>query len=316
MNVPPVSRSDPLPDITVVIPCYNREDTVEAAVRSVLDQDYAGAFAVIAVDDGSTDRTREVLETITDPRLSVMSNTGSKGACGSRNTGAFAGQGAWIAFQDSDDLWLPGKLTAQMAQIARWSGDRPCIAAYCGMEIRGGNDPDSPIIDRVPNADRPAAWGDIVPELIWTSLISTQTLVVRRDVFEAVGGFDPDMPALQDWDLMLRVAPRGDVAFVDETLVVQRMSGNSITKSAKKRVDAQMRLLGNHRDIWQAYPQAQAHHYHRIAGGYRRLGQFKSAADAAAEAARLSPKCMKYKLNSAYLRALAFRAQHSAGQRS
>ncbi len=296
------------PLVTVVIPCYNREESAAEAVGSVLAQDAGMAFEVIAVDDGSQDRTLEVLRAISDPRLRVMSNPGPKGACGARNAGAAAGSGTWIAFQDSDDLWLPGKLARQMEAVARWEGN--CVAVYCAMEIRDG---EGRVTGSVPEPSlRPCA-GFILADLVWGSMVSTQTLVVRRDVFEQVGGFDPEMPALQDWDLMLKVAQAGDVAFVDDELVVQRMSGNSITRSAAKRLEAQERILRGHAALWKNYPRAQAHHLYRIAGARRRAGDRARAAEAVAAACRLEPGILKYRAMAAYLRLLALLPQRRAG---
>ncbi len=290
--------------LTVVIPCYNRADSVAAAVQSVLDQDWPAAqagkpgFEVIAVDDGSTDATLAVLRGIADPRLRVIENPGPKGACGARNAGARAGSGAWIAFQDSDDLWRPAKLRRQMAALAAAGPD--CVAVYCGMEIRGA---DGGIAGRVPDpAARGPRAGAILPALVWTSLVSTQTLIVRRDAFEAAQGFDPAMPALQDWDLMLRVAAEGPVAFVEEALVEQRLSGNSITRSSAKRVDAQERLLRNHAGLWARHPAAAAYHHYRIAGGHRRLGAYRPARAAAEAAARLAPGQWRYRAMAAWLK--------------
>ena len=285
--------------VCVVIPCFNREDTVAEAVKSVLDQDQP-AMEVIAVDDNSTDRTLEVLREIDDPRLRVVRNPGRGGPSSTRNYGAGLSDAPWIAFQDSDDLWLPGRLSRQMARLAE--GD--FVAAYCGMQVKADTDPSTPVTRVVPDriANRPLE-GDIRQSLARTSFISTQMLTLRRDVFDRAGGFDEDLPALEDWDLMLRIAQIGPVAFVDDDLVVQRMSGNSITRSNSKRLTAQARIIVKHADLLAGYPDVLAHHHHRLAGGYRLAGDHSKAADHAFAAFRTKPGNVKYLGNALYLRA-------------
>ncbi|TFL17129.1 glycosyltransferase family 2 protein [Jannaschia formosa] len=269
--------------VAVVVPCRDRAATVGEAVASVLAQDYPD-LEVVAVDDGSGDGTVAVLEAIADPRLRVLRNPGPPGVSGARNHGVAATEAPWIAFQDSDDLWRPGKLRRQMARLAEGGH----VAAYCAMEV--SRDPGSPAAARIPAPDHPGPLeGDILPALAQGSFVSTQTLVLRRDVFAAAGGFDTGLRALVDWELMLRVAQAGPVAFVDAPLVVQRMQPNSITRSATARLAAQMRILDRHGALLARYPGALARHHDRLAGGHRRAGDWAAAAHHAGQAARLAP---------------------------
>lgn len=283
--------------VDVIIPCHNRADTVVEAVASVLDQDWPD-LGVIAVDDHSADETVAVLETIGDPRLRIAANTGRPGVSATRNLGVQLSQAPWIAFQDSDDVWLPGKLAKQMARLE----GTECVAAYCGMLVKADARAETPVQARFPDpAIRPLE-GDILPSLARGSYLSTQMLVIRRDVFDRVGGFDEELQALVDWELMLRVAQEGPIAFVDEDLVVQRMSENSITRSSRKRLDAQARILGKHEPLLARYPGVLAHHHHRLAGAYRDFGEFGPAATHAFAAWRADPGRVKYAVNTLYLR--------------
>lgn len=281
-----------IPQVSVVIPCYNRESSVREAVESVLTQDFTD-IEVIAVDDNSSDGTFAVLETITDPRFRAVRNPGPRGAASNRNHGASLARAPWIAFQDSDDLWLPGKLSKQMAQLQ----DSDFVAGYCGMLVKENADPDTPVIDRHPDPAISPLSGDILPSLIRVSYLSTQILVIRRDVFEAVRGFDTDLPALEDWELMLRIAMEGPVAFLDEDLVIQRMSANSITRSDSRRVAAQEMILARHRETITGFPGMLAFHHHRLAGGYRMLGDRRRAAAHARAAWAAAPGHPKYLAN-------------------
>lgn len=288
------------PRVSVIIPCHNREDTILDAVQSVLDQDFRD-LDVICIDDASTDRTMEVLATIKDPRLRWADNTGPRGPSAARNCGVALSDADWIAFQDSDDIWLPGKLSAQMSRLE----DSDFVAAYCGMLIKEDAHPDTPVQGRIPDRTITPLEGDILPSLTRQSYISTQMLVIRRNVFDAVGGFDEDLLALVDWELMLRVAGQGPVAFVDEDLVVQRMSGNSITNSSRKRLGAQEYVLEKHSDLLAQYPEALAGHHHRLAGGYRLFADWRPAARHATLARRAAPCNLRHWAYAAYLRSRA-----------
>lgn len=275
--------------VTVVVPCFNRAGTAEAAVRSVLAQTYPH-FDVVAVDDGSEDATLAVLNSINDPRLTVLQNTGPKGVCGARNTGAANAKGTWIAFQDSDDLWHPEKLEKQIAKVK--SGNP--VAVYCAMAIVKGEGLTKKQVGRVPRADATGHTGDIRKAVADTSLISTQTLMIRKDIFAETLGFDPDFEALVDWELMIRVAEKGQIAFVDEELVTQRLSDNSITRSTRKRLTAQEKLLAKHHALIAHYPVALAKHHFRIAGAQRQFRQFDQAALNLRNAIRHNPRRPKY----------------------
>lgn len=288
------------PRVSVVIPCHNRADTIVEAIRSVLEQTY-GDLEVIVVDDASTDDTVAVVEAMGEARVRVAHNPGPRGPSAARNCGVALSDAPWIAFQDSDDIWLPDKLAAQMAQLE----DSPFVASYCGMLIKADTQPGTPTQDRVPHPDTAPLSGDILPSLTQGSYISTQMLVIRRDVFDAVGGFDADLSALVDWELMLRVAQEGPVDFVDQDLVVQRMSDNSITRSTRKRLAAQEYVLAKHGSLLARYPGALARQHHRVSGGHRTFGNYRAAADHAAQALKAGPWRLRDALKAMVLRARA-----------
>ncbi len=285
--------------VSVVVPCYNREDTVKEAIQSVLDQDW-DSLEVIAVDDTSTDKTLDVLKSIADPRLRIVSNTEGSGVSSARNLGIrlAAADAEWIAFQDSDDVWKPEKLTAQMSSLLQKPDH---VASFCGMEVKADSHPDTPVDKRYPDLSISPLSGDILPSLVKGSYLSTQMLVIRKDVLEKLGGFDEDLKALVDWELMLRVAQEGYVDFIADDLVIQRMSENSITRSSRKRVDAQQHILTKHKELLSRYPDVLAHHNHRIAGALRAFQDYKLALPFAREAACRKPTNLKYLASFFYL---------------
>ncbi|PFG38849.1 glycosyltransferase involved in cell wall biosynthesis [Georgenia soli] len=286
------------PAVSVVIASYNRAATIEQAVASVLRQTFTD-LEVVVVDDGSTDDTVARVRSIEDPRVRVLTSSTNAGVSAARNRGIAESTGEWVAFQDSDDEWLPTKLEKQLARLA------PCGAAddghhaspayvgsYCGMLVLGGlqsEDGARMRVQYVPESRLGHLDGEILPTLLRTSVISTQTMIARRDLLLRVGGFDEELRSLVDWDLAIRLARLGPWAFVDEPLVLQRFSHNSLTHDVQRRLRSTIRVVGKNRDLLGARPAVLAEHYRTIAGAYRRLGQYAQAREYLRGALALRP---------------------------
>lgn len=273
------------PAVSVIVPAFNRRDSIVDAVRSVLRQTFRD-IEVLVVDDGSTDDTIAALGAVDDPRVRLLAHTTNRGVSAARNTGLREAAADWIAFQDSDDEWLPAKLEKQMTRLAGFGSG--AVACYCGMAIvEQCNDRAS--LRYVPPSSLKVVEGDILPALLETSFVSTQTLVVRGDALRAVGGFDEALPALVDWECMLRLTARGPIAFVDEPLVVQRFSGNSLTRDRRRRAEARRMIVEKHERLIGADRIRLAHHHRAIAGEYRRVGDYATGLGYALKALRLDP---------------------------
>ena len=288
------------PSVTVVIPAFNRVGTIRAAVESVLSQSYAD-LELLVVDDGSSDGTMSALAGMSDPRLRLLANPCNMGPSAARNTGIRAARGDWVAFQDSDDEWLSDKLAKQMVRIALTGPG--CVAAYCGMLIDAPKDgslgPGG--VRYYPDASLGAREGNLLEALLRRSLISTQTLIARRDALLKIGGFDESLPALEDWDCVLQLARLGSFAFVDEALVKQYFSPNSITRNRAKWASARERVVAKNLDLLQLRPKVLAGHYRSIAGESRRLGQLAKAKSAIRKALGATPGDLTLWLLMAYL---------------
>ncbi|TPE63346.1 glycosyltransferase [Sandaracinobacter neustonicus] len=277
--------------MSVVIPAYNREATIETAVRSVLSQTRP-PLEVIVVDDGSADATAARVEAIADPRVRLIRQPNG-GISAARNSGIRESRGNWIAFQDSDDEWLPRKLERQLATLAAATDDP--VAVYCGLLITGtADDPATGRTGRQRIAYHPDpavthVSGHILPTLMATNPISTQTLLARRQTLIDIGMFDTSLKSLVDWDIAIRLAEQGSIAFTDEPLVIQRFTPNSITRDRAKRVDSWIALLNKHSARFEQHPKAHLFHLHRIAGNLRHMGEHKRAAPWFAEARSLAP---------------------------
>ena len=198
------------PFVSVIIPTHNRSWILKEAVDSVLDQKNC-AFELIVVDDGSTDDTPELLRSYGDRLIAVRQN--NRGVSAARNAGIRRASGSLIAFLDSDDCWLPGKLQAQAAFFE----GRP-DALICQTQeawIRNG------VRVNPKNRHRKRS-GMIFEPSLHLCLVSPSAVMMRRTLFDTVGVFDETLPACEDYDLWLRVSCRFPVFLVDAPLVVKR----------------------------------------------------------------------------------------------
>ena len=226
--------------VSVVIPTYNRAATLPRAIKSVLAQDYDN-LELIIVDDASTDETAEVLSHVDDPRMRVIVHEKNKGAAGALNTGGHAARGDIIAFQDSDDEWLDGKLSRQMQALSAAPED--CVCVYC-MKIVYGRGPDYVRGKRrivcVPGPEVEKVSGDMRLALAHKNIVSNQTVVCRRDAFLRVRGFDERLYNSVDWDFTSRLAALGSFAYVDEPLVNTYIQTDSISRLSPKTPYSQL----------------------------------------------------------------------------
>ena len=274
--------------MSVVIPAYNRAATIRVAVESVLRQS-RGDFELIVVDDGSSDGTVAAVEAVADPRLRLVRAPRNGGAAAARNLGVAEARAPWVAFQDSDDEWMPLKLEKQMARLPEGT---PHVGVYCGLLTLGGLDGDSGGRTEIryrPEPERTPVEGDILAPLLESNMVSTQTLVVRRDVFHDLGGFDELLPAMEDWDFALRLARRGSIAFVDEPLVHQRFSPNSLTRDLARQLRTHDLIVAKNLDLYESRPDLLARAYYIMAGDHRRSGNLPQARRYLALARRARP---------------------------
>ena len=204
------------PLVSIIIPTYNREAQLRDAVQSVFAQTYA-EWELLVIDDGSTDGTRAYLETLTDARVRPLPHDHCGNPALLRNVAARAARGAYFAFLDSDDVWLPAKLALQVDdQLAHpecgWS-----YTGYVHMDEQGQGDQW--------RSDRPwvpyAGW--ILENVITVqAMIAMPTIMVERRVFESVGGFDESIHGCEDYDLAIRLAAASPVTVVPAPLAKKR----------------------------------------------------------------------------------------------
>jgi glycosyltransferase involved in cell wall biosynthesis len=211
------------PSISVIIPTRNRAEYIGEAIESVLNQNIPdGDLDIWVIDDASQDNTSEVLATFT-PQINILRLNQSKGVAHARNQGIRQSTGHWLAFLDSDDQWLPGKLEIQMEAIASDPNIGLCFTDYAVNE----QDPDE-IWRQVAVYSRRQGERNFA-NLFRGNFIGTLTVLLRRDCWEMVGGFDETLIRGSDYDLWLKVAERWRLWRIPQVLANYRRHGNSLT---------------------------------------------------------------------------------------
>ncbi|MFZ4288419.1 glycosyltransferase family 2 protein [Variovorax sp. HJSM1_2] len=228
--------SHQFPRISVVIPCYNAERYIAAAIESVLAQEWPD-LQIVVVDDGSKDASAQIIQQRFPQVLLVQQP--NQGVAAARNTGIAASNGEWIAFLDADDLWLPGKLHRQWQSL---ESNAEAQMAYTAWQTWESSDatPTPAFLSQLENDAHDAAkWqgasGWIYPQLLLDCVVWTSTVLMQRTLLREIGGFNTTLRIGEDYDLWLRASRRTPIARVNAPTALYRQHPESITKSAPQK---------------------------------------------------------------------------------
>ncbi|ATH07299.1 hypothetical protein BIY24_04910 [Halobacteriovorax marinus] len=195
--------------ISVIIPTFNREKFLSRAVESVLSQSYT-EFELIIVDDGSTDNSyHEVKKYLKDSRVRYLYQS-NQGVSSARNLGVFVSSGEWVSFLDSDDEWDSKKLEEQLSYINEHS-------EYSIIHCQENWFRNSKRVNLPKQYIKKG--GDIFRDCLYLCAISPSTVMIKRDLFERLGGFSRDFIVCEDYELWLRICVEHRVGLVDKALV-------------------------------------------------------------------------------------------------
>jgi glycosyltransferase involved in cell wall biosynthesis len=211
------------PTVTIVIPTYNRLAFVQQAIASVIAQTYTH-WELIVVDDGSDDGTTEAVICRPDQRIRFLGLPHGGNVAALRNNGVSAGSGEWLAFLDSDDLWIPEKLEIQMQSLLQ-QGKRWGYGGYALMDEMM-----QPMPNKAGIFHPYSGW--IIKEILSTEAsVNIGTLLIQRSLFNEVGGFNPDPKLLfrEDYELVVRLAMRSEALACSELLMRVREHRNRAT---------------------------------------------------------------------------------------
>jgi glycosyltransferase involved in cell wall biosynthesis len=237
------------PTVSVVMPTHNRAGMLSRAIESVLIQTHSD-LELIVVDDGSTDETPAIVAAIADPRIVYVRLEARSGAAVARNTGIRHARGALIAFQDSDDQWVPTKVALQLEVLTRLGPDVGAV----GGRWQAGDDVGAPEVA----AQGLETGGDYEPELLDGRCLITPVWLIRRSLLDELGLFDERMPCLEDWDLMLRLSQRTTMRAVPEIVLIKFGAPDSLGADIERRALAMAEILRRHGQRFLAYPKRHA----------------------------------------------------------
>ena len=225
-------RAD-MPLISIIMPAYNGEKTIRETVESVISQTESD-WELIAIDDGSQDSTVEILSSIGDPRVKVLSYSNA-GPSASRNRGIAHARGDYISFIDADDLWTPDKLESQLQAL---QNNPQAAVAYSWIDFI---DESSQFARR---GSHLSVNGNVYANLLIVNFLeSGSNPLIRREALTEVGGFDESLTHGEDWELWLRLAASYDFVAVPSAQVLYRVGSISATSNVAKQEAGMLRVI-------------------------------------------------------------------------
>lgn len=238
-----------MPKITVVIPAYNGERTIRETIKSLQQQTFQD-FELIVINDGSTDRTVEVVESINDNRIKVFSYE-NRGLSTARNCGITRASAEFITFIDADDLWTSDKLELQLAALKK---NPEAGVAYSWTSFMNVNERGQPI-SFLPSPQYSFS-GNVYKQLLMGDFIlSGSNVMIRREAIDSAGEFEPTLKSCEDWDYWLRLAARWHFVVVPKYQILYRRTPRAM--SSKVEVMKEASLIAMERAYEAAPPELQ-----------------------------------------------------------
>jgi glycosyltransferase involved in cell wall biosynthesis len=222
------------PLVSVIIPAFNAAGFIKETIDSVLVQTM-NDFELIIVDDGSTDRTGEVVKAINDRRIIYHYQANSGLPAGPRNTGASLARGKYLAFLDHDDVWLPRKLAEQMKVLSR--DPKIALISTNAYFLFGSERSAVPLITEIKQS------GYLTERTFFQgNKIIQSTVLVSKAVFVSLGGFNEarELKAVEDYDLWLRIYAQAPCYFLADCLAYYRRTDNSTYGGELKSAQREM----------------------------------------------------------------------------
>lgn len=240
------------PTVSVIIPYFNGEHFIGDAVKSVLTQTFK-ELEVIIVDDGSADKSKEVLEKYTsDSRVICLAHEKNRGIPAARNTGIRHSRGEYIAFLDQDDIWRQKKLAMQI-QLLREDRDGEIGLVFSDIEtIHDIDGRKKRWISKAPQGIGEKSRAEVVKALFLKYFVPIVSATVRRECFDKLGLLDETiLSGSDDYEFCFRVAMKYRLAYIEEPLVTRRIHGKNFTDVQKFYPD-NLKILGK---VVEAFPE-------------------------------------------------------------
>lgn len=282
-----------MPIVSVIIPTYNRKTYVQEAIDSVLAQTYTN-YEIIVVDDGSTDKTNEMLQIRYENQIRYVWQE-NQGESAARNRGIEMAQGKYIAFLDSDDLWLPYKLEKQ-TKILNARPEVALVSSEAWLINSLGEKIGNQLLGRNANSESLNT-----EQLCLENKIVASTVLLRRSASDLVNNFNVNIQYGEDWDLWLRLSLNWELMSIPEPLAMYRQHSDSQNQfpnpeKAKALLEDRLTMLRNLFTLAPEYfsptrqQEIEAHHYAKTAFMHYAIGHAKIAQQYLGHAANLHPQ--------------------------
>jgi glycosyltransferase involved in cell wall biosynthesis len=290
-----------MPRVSVLLTCYNHLQHLPDALGAVFAQTFTD-YEVLALDDGSSDGTREYLQA-QGATVFPMFNETNLGTYATLNVGLDRASGEFVAILNDDDVWAPTKLEQQVAALDARPNCALCHTSGWFIDDQGERIPGEPMGFPFPKSGT----GNLLPILVERNQMITSAVLARTQVLRELGGFDPSFFGFGDWQMWLRVARHHGIAFVDEPLTLYRVHPGNASKAATVMEQESLRIR-EWITQWEAEEldpsslRAFATNWRCIGGSREILGDRLGARTAFAHAFRLTrdPKAL-YRLVRSYL---------------
>lgn len=242
-------------DVSIIMPTYNRADTLPRAVQSVLDQSHQH-FELIIVDDGSDDNTEQVVQSFKDSRVQYVQSE-HKGASAARNCAIARSKCDYIAFLDSDDQWHPDFLLTLLEYLI--NADPKVGVVFCSYWYYSKSSkiykPENCVFTQ----------GNILPELLKGNFVALPAAIIKKECILKSHGFDETLPCRHDWELWIRIAMQWEFQYIDKPLLNVYRMDSSISTNHQHMIEGWAPLIRKHITLFSKYPDILSCHYLKIA---------------------------------------------------
>ena len=227
------------PLVSIIMPAYNAEKTIVESIESVLRQTYKN-WELIVVNDGSMDSTSAVVWAINDERVRLIEQENG-GVANARNNGINNATGEYIAFLDSDDLWVEDKLERQLGVLV-CGKHKMCFAKTWCFRENSNQTSDCFVNISLDFDDR--------DKILVYDFIPILTVLLAKDVLDEVGHFDETLRGVEDWDMWIRVLQKYDAIYLDEFLAKYRISSTGLSGNFEKHFIEEEKVWLKHIDLY------------------------------------------------------------------
>jgi glycosyltransferase involved in cell wall biosynthesis len=245
------------PTVSIIIPTYNRAHVLSRAIQSVLAQTYQD-FELIIVDDGSTDDTERLVKSFNSEKIRYIRHIENKGPAAARNNGIQSAKGDYIAFQDSDDEWMPQKLEKQMRAFETAPPEVGVV--YTGSYIIKNNRKWVAPHGGLP----PPKDGDIFFSQLKGRFVLPSATVIKGECFARAGTFDERFFPIEDSELFLRFSRHYQFKCINEPLIIYYLQPDSLSENEGARIKPYRLMLETYFEYIKQDRRVLAYHYSRL----------------------------------------------------